>query len=101
MTHQDPAAYHASQARKNLHEAEAGGDLEIAAGFASCATAHAMIALVEEQRTANLIAALASTKAGLVAGIHTAEQVFPLIVDLNNQVTARLGLTPSTTQEKS
>lgn len=80
---------HAARARELLVEANSVGGAANARQVAE-AHVHATLALVEEQRTANLIAAYTS------AAFHGSARA-----DLGASLRARLFLNPNTTQEQS
>lgn len=88
---------HAAEARALVNaatEADPGADRDDIRTILNFAQVHATLALVEEQRTANLIALL--TAASKATSVEALKQR----VAVEDEILARLGLTPTTPNQE-
>lgn len=85
---------HAAEAMKCVEYANSPqpGSPEVAANFMAQAAVHATLALVEQQRVANLIAVMAMARQGVGAGEHSKDEYVRLHQKINPQVVEGLGL---------
>ena len=83
---------HYAAAVEMLKDAQAAQDLSMVGIIAQGAHVHATLALVEQQRIANLIAVMAMALQGVGAGEHSKDEYVRLHQKINPQVMEGLGL---------